>query len=759
VSATPLPEPPAATTQLPALDTKRSATIAAAVVAGIVLIAGAVNATLIYDDIYLDKYFSSLTHHFSPPTVLKALFFSGPEVYGPEEYRLYGLSKILQVGLWSLFGIHAWAYGAFIGASQIATGGLLYRILRRLKLDVIQSGAMAAIWIFSIFASTTCFHHYSYLILPYQLTVACAFVLQRRHDHATFTWLWRFLAVILPLAIAWTGEAHLIAAAVILGFVAIATPSPRVLRQRLADLAVPLLLIGVAVAFHRLCWSALLSQSQVRTRYIFGMPTWGQAVSRTANFLVSLFVGITQQVRPVITFAGWHFAAIVCGLAAVAGVIWFRRGSLQRSLVSQQDCGRAAVLSWGLLTVLLASLVVFWALALFTGLISPVLPRRYGYVPYTLAAMLVVALLTEPWIRRTVSWIPAATVCIAMLSMWVALQAYCLPVVRAQDNRVWTAVKAAMAGKKGDSVLLINSWGDPDSPDYRLIPSTPGLRGRESPAIFESPLMADFWQSQYAVDVLGVRYSGYRYVPDDPAHVRVFGSGMLMEESIVVPKESVVVIADPALVPPSWDSSLDRIRVFGRLEDFETFAFSHGVTLEAGWATASETTGTAGVTIDLGQKSDPPVSPGVLPDKLFTDPFHGTGIVANYGLETGEDRIFPFPSSPPTGPLDYYRTNRQGSFTYRIDLTDTTPKQLILDVLEGWDVAPGRRRMLIEVTLDGRPFSRQTIDVAAKAGRTPLAIKFTVRQARSVRVRVAPAPGPNEIPYLNGIRVLPTANP
>src|SRR6266478_2459848 len=58
VSATPLAALPAVTTNLPGLDTKRAATITAAFVAGIVLIASAVNSTLIYDDVYLVKIFS-----------------------------------------------------------------------------------------------------------------------------------------------------------------------------------------------------------------------------------------------------------------------------------------------------------------------------------------------------------------------------------------------------------------------------------------------------------------------------------------------------------------------------------------------------------------------------------------------------------------------------------------------------------------------------------------------------------------------------
>jgi len=59
---------------------------------------------------------------------------------------------------------------------------------------------------------------------------------------------------------------------------------------------------------------------------------------------------------------------------------------------------REFVLTIALLATLAATLVVVCMLALGTGQINVELPRRYGFVPYTLLAMLIGSLLSEPFL-------------------------------------------------------------------------------------------------------------------------------------------------------------------------------------------------------------------------------------------------------------------------------------------------------------------------------------------------------------------------
>jgi hypothetical protein len=726
----------------------RAGAVIAGIVAAVSIVAAAVNATLIFDDPYLVEHFRLVLDQWGVLNTLWIFFFSLD--LGAREYRLYGLSKIFHFGLWELFGVHAWAYAAVIGLSQVATGWGIYRLLRRLRTDSWQATAIAWVWVLSPFSSTSCFHHYSYLILPYQLTVACALVLQKAHDaDPRSAWFRHLLAGALGIMVACTGEAHLMASILVLILVALGTPSSRLRSQRWVDAAVPVTIIVATVVLHRWAWSALVGHDPVTPRYVFGLPTLEEVNLRTATYLTSLLKGITAQVQAIIEFAGpWALMS-----AAVAGALGL---GLWRFWRDPEDTTPAPrVLPVVLLLMGLASVAVVWALSVFTGQVSVTFPRRYGYVPNTIAVMMVVALLAERSIRRRLGVVPALAVSVVLVWLWITLQVACLPVVRAQDERLWTAARAAMAGKQAPSIVFLNAWNSPDMPGYELHVETPGLRGREFPPIFESPFSAFWWQSQYAVVVLGARFAADRAIAQDAGRrVRLAGNGLNDKPPIVAAIDSVVVVADLGRLPPDWKAGLGRVVVFPRWHDFLAAGAAHPVTLERGWDEPMNLGNTDGVAIALGQRGDRALPGGVLPDKRWSEPALPSGPIANYGLEEGEDRVF---TLLPLGPLAYFRSNRHGSFTYRIDFVDRDRKIIALDVLELWHKRRGGRLMLVDAALDDHWFRIATIDPFAEAGLTPLAIKFPVGGVRSVRVRLSPAPGTTDIPFLNGIRVLRSA--
>ena len=85
---------------------------------------------------------------------------------------------------------------------------MINRFLRNLRVDRIQSAAVALVWIISPFAFTSCFHHFSYLILPCQLTVIGALLLQKllKNETEMNSGILRLVLIPIGLAIAWTGE-------------------------------------------------------------------------------------------------------------------------------------------------------------------------------------------------------------------------------------------------------------------------------------------------------------------------------------------------------------------------------------------------------------------------------------------------------------------------------------------------------------------------------------------------------------------------
>lgn len=535
------------------------------VVAGLVaagsIVATAANATLVFDDLYLVEHFQLVL---AGEGVLKTLWTFLLTLDLGTQYRLYGVSKIFHFGLWGLFGVHAWTYAGVIGLTQAATGWGIYRLLRRLGTDSWQASALAWVWILSPFSSTSCFHHYSYLILPYQLTVACALVIQKAHDADPRSGWWRhLLAGVLGFMVASTGESHLLASILIFILVALGTPSSRLRWQRWMDVSVPVASIIATLVLHRLARSALLASAPGSPRYVFGLPTLDETYHRTVVYARSLPRGMAVQVSAILEYAGpWALAS--AAVVAVAGLgLWrWRRDS--------GDSTRAPrLLPVALLLVGLASVLVVWALSMFSGQVSPVFPRRYGYVPYTVALMLGVALLAAPPIRRRLGVVPALAASVVVAGLWLTLQTACLPVIRAQDQRVWTAIKAAMADKKNPAIVFVNAWNSPDLPSDPRTSHAVGLRGHDFPTIFESPLMAFFWQSQYAMVVLGAHFAADRAVALEGGRVQLAGVGLNRRKTpIVASTDSVVVVVDPEVLPPHLKADLSRVLIFRRWQDF-----------------------------------------------------------------------------------------------------------------------------------------------------------------------------------------------
>ena len=208
----------------------------------------ALNSVLTFDDLWFVEHFAELLDREGPWQTLLTLWLSLD--LGGMEYRLYGLSKIIHFGLWLLFGTHAWAYAVVIAASQLATGYGIVIMLRRMKFDSTQCAVAASIWVLSPFAVTSCFHYFSYEIFPYQLTVACALVLQLVPRPVAVICL-----ALLGAMIGGAGESHLVASPLILIAVVAGTPAPSSIMRRIALTSVPLAAMAMAVIVHRWIWS------------------------------------------------------------------------------------------------------------------------------------------------------------------------------------------------------------------------------------------------------------------------------------------------------------------------------------------------------------------------------------------------------------------------------------------------------------------------------------------------------------------------
>lgn len=527
----------------------------------VLIAAGALNATLIYDDGVLLSWLPDKIQAFGLLDGIKYIFFA--EDLGAFQFRLYGLSRLLHLLLYAVFGAHAWAYAAVISATQAASGWGIYRLLRAYQVEKLQAVVCGLLWMYSPLWTTSCFHLYSYLILPFQLTLLCALVLRAQHDDPESDhWGWRAVSGVIGLLLAYTGESHFIASGLVIVAVAFLTPSARTLSNRLVDCLVPLVVIAAAVAVYRWEWAAVVPPEDGSVRFPFVPPGWAQVWPRTLEFFSSLPAVAFEQLRAIFTFAGAS-ALVAAGVAASAGtliLLWKgRMTAVQSGAIKVKPIDIALPTVLGLIA--LASFGIFYLIHIFSPVTIIPLPRRYGFVPHTLVLMFVGSCLSAPWMRRLLGAGPAVFYCLAIVCTWIVLQTACLPVIRGQDRQVWNALAVALNAKRDPSVLLVSGLTDRVGGGREVDLATPFLRPTAFPPIFESPLTSYWWASGYAHLVLGARFVGYWYRDEGEGRVRLLDNGF-RGPTMPVPTDSVVVLTSTEPNSPDWGKPADRAAIF-----------------------------------------------------------------------------------------------------------------------------------------------------------------------------------------------------
>lgn len=724
------------------------------------MLAGGFNSTLIFDDPFLYEHFAVELSRWGLFHTLGVLLFNFDLYVGVPEYRTYGLSKVLHFLLWLVFDHRTWLYSVLIGATQGATAYLLYCAALRMGGGRLQALLIGVVWVFSPFLVTTCFHHYSYLILPAQLTVALAYYLQGRLlNNVALTPATGASLLGVGAILALTGELHFVLLGVLLVFTAHFTPSSLSRRARFAYLVPIAVALPLVVATHRAIWNAFSPAASVQ-RFNYSPPDVVGFFARSFDFISSITPGAAIQVKQVLALSSLASIAFVLFLILFSYLLWkfARQISAARdanegraSLPTTREGARWALILFGLF---LASLAVVWMHTVFFSKAGEVLPRRYGYVPYTLFLVVLVGWLAHPRMQRRIGVWPAILVAATVVSVWAVLQLVCLPEVRSQDSRVWGKIREAMTGKQTPHVLFISALNGSRPTGF----DSPGLRGTSFPPIFESSFMRNGWQVEYARVALGAVGGGdiFQLVGEDQVSLSGGLSGIhfVPAPPSTVPASSVVVVMDDGYEPLDWRDALDRLKVFGSWGEFSNTAGFLQARTEVGWKSllsgifnenASE------VAIDLGQREGS-LGPGVLRDKRYAEQADGNEIVAGYGLESGDDSVYS-PNGQAGIPLSYLTTNRHGAFTYRIDFKDAGPKLISIDFMDWWADKPKARVMVLQVALGDRWIDVGRFDtyVIGKGG--PVAIKFPVNGVETVRIRLTKDSSSNDIPFANGIRV------
>jgi hypothetical protein len=700
-----------------------------------------VNGIPAFDDLYLAARFEDLVLRYGHIGAV-GVVFSGMDL--AQEYRTYGLSRVLQLLLWGIDGGRGPVYALFVAASQLVTSVFLLQLLRERVMHPAMALAAALAWLVSPFAINWSFHHYSYLILPFQVAVAAAWLLRR----ATY---WRggyAVAVCAGFVCALTGEMHLLAAPV--GLLALAWTSGEARRLRLT--VVMLAAMGASIALHRAYWVAFIRNPSTPPRWqLEGRLELDTLLGRAHATWSSIVRALEMQWVELMSF-GFEWAVPVGAATALAFVAAASR--------RRTDQGATGAATQGLLGAAFAfaglaalALMVYVALAVLSGQVGATMPRRYGYVAFTLLTIAATFLVARLAAGLGLG-VPAGAAAVIGVAAGLAAQVHlhAAPESRAADSalvrrmlEVRDLPLATGAGRKGIAYFISAD------PAYLVAEANAGTAGAkmqklESIELLQSPF-GYYWTAQhYAVNFLGFRFAAMAAGRNDDGRVRLGGTPY-GDNPGNVRQEDVVVVANLGF--ERLDPQGRNVRVFRDFASFEPYMFGRAIdrnVFELGAAALDE------VAIDLGLAAG--AADGVLPDKRLgaAGPPMPQPWIMDYGWVGGADSVFVHPNVSPH--LAYWRSNRHGAFTYAVNFRGAGRVRVSLDFWEQWGRAPGERVFDLEVSWDGMRWAEvATIDPAALNGGRPFSIVLERWGTSRFLFRLKPRAGARDVPVIQGLRL------
>jgi hypothetical protein len=718
----------------------------------LLVVAYLANSVVIYDDLYMPAYFSGIV---SAKGNLSGIWmiFTGADL--PLEYRTYGVSRVLQFVLWNVVGAKSFVYPLIIATSQLATAFVLGSVLRRAHVSEPATLLVASAWLISPFSLTWTFHHYSYLILPFQLLVLTVFVFQRMQELRR-----KYLvAGMLGVGCALTGEMQLPAAFTTFLLVLILAKDKGT--RKAAGLS--LFVFALSLALHRMNWAMFIRADHMPQRFSFHLADqhFGKLAGAVGTAIGSIYVAFEQQVIEMLR------SGMLWGLGFAIGVMACFIVSIGRCEVFRMPFGRIETKLAALLFLVGAiSISLYVVIGVTSGASVFVMPRRYGYIPLTLMVVAVVLVIAE--LLNLLSWPDFGSRRIsyalglgffAMLAGQLHIRG--LPAERQLDKRITSEVLKARgdlpAGQPPAKTALLFVGSDSKYRDGVGDGSAigPKMAGFEQRELSESP-WGIYWTSKsHLVDFLGFKYAAMasHCMPDASD-----GTGRTLRcdsewahpiKTNTVKTKDVVVIANLGL--EQFDPRGERLEVFDSYEAFKPNDF--GRRIERG-ALSVATAFSNEFIVDLGQKNADMAQVGVVfPDKAFVEPLaSASGWVSNYGRKTGDDGVYTHLDI--RDDLSSFRTNRNGAFSYGFEFKDAVNVEIGLDFWEQWGRKPGERLFTLEITWNAGDWaSVGVIDMAAINGDKPFSIILNKRAATSFEFRLKPVAGSKDVPAIQNIRM------
>lgn len=710
-----------------------------------------INAVTAFDDTSLPAGFPVLViQHGYFQTI--GILFSGMDM--SYEYRTYGLSRVLQFLIWSVGGDRSSLFPLFIALSQVGTAIALLHLARERGVDEPMSLAVATIWMISPFSLTWIFHHYSYLILPFQIVVFTCWVLGR----VTTSPYRYFLATLLGVACALSGEMILLAGPLALMLTALASSDKA--RLRLAFVTVAAMMI--ALISHHWFWSEFIQDTTHAQRFeaTIGFGA-GEMLSRVLKPLASIpKIGLMQIQAILLSSFRWGILfGVLTGLAywwVTGGLSVVRGASHTRSTSSRGGYKSELNMALVILVLAFSYLLVYFAVSVVTGQIYDVMPRRYGFVPLTLlliAGMIGIAVAFDALLGAKRLALAVFIGLIAALAGQLHLVA--IPAARAADHSLATQMKKAGALDKFHAktdkgvIFFVSANAEYQQADANNATIGPEMDGLGELELLESPFGVYWVAQRYSANMLGFRFAAMPKSDIEVGTIEVGGKPYPYDPGRI-PSENVVVVANLGF--DEKDPLGRNIRVFRNFAEFQPYYF--GRQIKQGFPVFGAGTFDEFV-IDMGLvQQDLLTNPGAMPDKKFSEsigPMGKTWIV-NYGLLAGQDSVYSNPDV--SGTLQYYRTNRNSEFTYGVIFGNKGMYEVRLDFWEQWGRRPGERVFELEVSWDGIAWaSVGRIDIASLNQNEPVSILLSKANPKVFQFRMKKVAGSMDIPLIQGLRI------
>lgn len=698
------------------------------------------NATLVYDDIAFPSNFSGLVDRIGWFKSLIKIF----TLDLPNEYRTYGISRVIQFLIWSTGGSSVAVYTIFISLSQIITTLVLYTLLIKIKIERIIALSMGLMWTLSPFIWTSCFHHYSYLILPIQITIIGSYFLITINNPKKLT----LFSILLGFIIALTGELHLLAVPFILIAIAIASGKKIVLRRSF----LVILSMVTTVSIHYLTWKTFAANSIQSQRFSINL-------SHDINFWAYRFFvairgigrSILEQIGDIINhnFILFIIISLISSILVYAGFTWFINQYNKKTNEEDENTKHSSLrLALVLFISSFIYLTTFILVVVISDSVPSSMPRRYGYIPLTiLFSSLVIflyTLCTKPLHKK----IMLSVLIGALTSLFVIHQTIIIPNTRLADDKLSEMIKSAIKENPSKIVLFFSS-------SEKIFP----LTSIDTSAL--GPAMSDFTRAEVTQAKYGTYWPAYiniTKVLGAPYTCLLGGVKNYSEINLICPpwQENPGIIDDSKTIIVAnlgfdkYDPFGKQVRVFKNYREFEPYFFSKQIIKDINWA---EPLLNDTVAIDLGTISSKVAFDYIFPDKHFNDPILMTSKkwLINYGLIKGDDSIYSLPNDSINS--DYYRSNRNGSFSYAFKFSESDV-DINLDFWELWNKKPKERLFDIQVSWNDEEWvSLGEIDPALINGNKPFSIKLSHQNTRSFSFKLLPVTGTKDIPFIQGIRI------